>query len=112
VSGMDEEIKNVDKNIQSARDFLLSFLGNIFSYKCNLSTTVHQHTWSVFVKPVLRSGLTALPIRPPVLKTLATFHHNVLHTILKFIQYSPVAPLYFLLSRVLEYMGKSSNQSI
>ena len=33
VSGMDEEIKNVEKNIQSARDSLFDFLGNVFSYK-------------------------------------------------------------------------------
>ena len=96
VSVMDEEIKNVDKNIQSARDSLFGFLGNVFSYKCKLSPTVQQHTWSVFVKPVLRSGLAALPIRPPVLKTLTTFHHKVLRAILKLSQYSPVAPLYFL----------------
>jgi len=36
VSGRDEEIKNVDKNISSARDSLFSFLGNIFS--SNLSS--------------------------------------------------------------------------
>ena len=30
VSETDEEVKNVDKNISSARDTLFSFLGNIF----------------------------------------------------------------------------------
>ena len=100
VSGMDEEIKNVDKNIQSARDSLFGFLGNVFSYKCKLSPSVQHHTWSVFVKPVLRSGLAALPVRPSVLKTLAAFHHKVLRAILKFSKYSPVAPLYFLLGEL------------
>ena len=33
VSGINEEIKNVDKNITSARDSLFGFLGNIFSHK-------------------------------------------------------------------------------
>ena len=33
VSGLDEEIKNVDKNINAARDSIFGFLGNIFSYK-------------------------------------------------------------------------------
>ena len=73
VSGNSEEIKNVDKNIASARDSIFSFLGNIFSYKCKLSQSVQYHTWTTFIKPVLRSGLGALPVRPPVMKTLTTF---------------------------------------
>ena len=97
VSDLDEEMKNVDKNINSARDTLFGFLGNIFSYKCKISQAVQYHTWSVFIKPVLRSGLAALPIRPPVLKTITTFHHKILRAILKLSQYSPVAPLYFLI---------------
>ena len=100
VSGIDEELKNVDKNIKSARDSLFSFLGNIFSYRCKLSPVVQHHTWSVFIKPVLRSGLAALPIRPPVLKTLTVFHHKILHATLKLSPYSPVAPLYFLLGEL------------
>ena len=31
VSGQDEEIKNVDKNIRSARAVVFSLMGNIFS---------------------------------------------------------------------------------
>ena len=100
VSGLNEEIKNVDKNIQSARDTLFGFLGNIFSYKCKLSQTVQYHTWKVFIKPVLRSGLSALPIRPQVVKTLSVFHYKILRAILKLSPYSPVAPLYFLLGEL------------
>ena len=100
VSGTDEEIKNVDKNINSARDTLFGFLGNIFSFKCKLSTRVQYHTWTVFIKPVLRSGLAALPIRPPVLKTITRFHHKILRAILKLSLHSPVAPLYFLLGEL------------
>ena len=69
----------------------------IFSYKFKLSQAVQYHTWSVFIKPVLRSGLAALPIRPTVLKTITTFHHKILCSILKLSQYSTVVPLYFLL---------------
>ena len=58
VSGFQEELKNIDKNIKSARDSLFSFLGNVFAYKCKLSQAVQYHTWSVFIKPVLRSILT------------------------------------------------------
>ena len=74
VSETDEEVKNVDKNISSARDTLFSFLGNICSYKCELSPIVQHYKWSVYIKSVLRSGLAALPIRPPVINTISTFH--------------------------------------
>ena len=97
VSGFQEELKNIDKNIKSARDSLFSFLGNVFVYKCKLSQAVQYHTWSVFIKPVLRSGLSALPIRPVVMKPLVMFHHKILRAILKLSLHSPVAPLYFLL---------------
>ena len=100
VSGIDEEIKNVDKNIKSARDTLFSFLGNILSYKCKLSPTVQYHTWSVYVKPVLRSGLAALPVRPTVLKSLTTFQLKILRAILKLSKFSPIVPLYFLLGEL------------
>ena len=93
VSGLNEEIKNVDKNISSARNALFGFLGNIFSYKCKVSPAVQLHTWAIFVKPVLRSGLSALPIRPPVMKSLTAFHHKVLRAILKLSKHSPVVPL-------------------
>ena len=53
VSGIDEELKNVDKNIMAARDTLFGFLGNIFSYKYKLSQAVQYHTCSFFIKPVL-----------------------------------------------------------
>ena len=97
VSGSNEELKNIDKNIHSARKSLFNFLGNIFAYKCKLSPGVQYHTWSVFVKPVLTSGLSALPIRPAVMQPLIKFHHKILRAILKLSQYSPVVPLYFLL---------------
>ena len=43
VSGIKEESKNVDKNIESARKSLFNFLGNIFAYKCKLSYAVQLH---------------------------------------------------------------------
>ena len=100
VSGIDEEIKNVDKNVDSARQTLFNLLGSIFSFKCKLSQTVLYHVWSIFVNPILRSGLAALPIRPTVMKTVAGFHHKVLRGILKFSPVSPIAPLYFLLGEL------------
>ena len=100
VSGVDEESKNVDKNIDSARQVLFTLLGNIYSYKCKISQRVLYHVWTIFVNPVVRSGLAALPVRPSVMKTLTSFHHKVLRGILKFSKVSPVAPLYFLLGEL------------
>ena len=97
VSGWDEEIKNIDLNIDSSRKSLFSLLGNIYSYRCKLSPTVLSHVWSIYVLPILRSGLAALPIRPPAMKVLTSFHHKVLRGILKLGSRSPTPPLYFLL---------------
>ena len=100
VSGTDEELKNVDKCIDSARKILFSLLGNIFSYKCKLSPSVLHHVWTLYVSPILRSGLSALPIRPPIAKVMTSFHHKILRGILKLSPWSPVAPLYFLLGEL------------
>ena len=97
VSGKDEETKNIEKNIKSARESLFSFLGNIFAYRCKMSQAVQYHTWTVFIKPVLKSGLSALPVRPPMMKPLLKFRHKILRAILKLSKYSPLPPLYFLL---------------
>ena len=93
VSRIDEEIKNFDKNIRSARDILFSLIGNIFSYECKLSPEIQNHTWSVFVKPILRSGLSALPITETALKPLTTLHLKIVCVLLRLIPYSPIAPL-------------------
>ena len=90
-----EEQKNVDKNIDSARRSLFSLLGNLYSYKCKVSPTVLFHVWSIFVSPVLRSGLAALPIRPPVIKSAIAFHRKILRGILKFISPVCVSSEYF-----------------
>ena len=100
VSGLNEELKNVDKNVDSARKILFNLLGNIFSYKCKLSQQVLHHVWLLYFSPVLRSGLAALPIRPAIMKTLSSFHNKVLRGILKFSATSPIAPLYFLLGEL------------
>ena len=43
VSGTDEEIKNIDKNIESARKTMFSLLGKALSYRCKLSPLVQYH---------------------------------------------------------------------
>ena len=100
VSGLDEEIKNVDKKIDSARQTLFSLLGNVFSFKCKISPSVLLHVWSLYVKPVLRSGLSSLPIRPQVMISATKFHRKILRGILKLGPVSPIPPLYFLLGEL------------
>ena len=100
VSGIDEELKNVDKNIKAARNTLFGFLGNIFSYRCRLSARLQYHTWQVYIKPTLCSRLSALPLRPSAVSPLRSFHHKVLRSILKLSPHSPVVPLYFLLGEL------------
>ena len=100
VSGEDEEIKNVDKNIQATRDSMFALLGQAFSYRCKLAPTVQLYIWNTYCKPVLRSGLSALPIRPPIMKTITSFHRTTLRGFLKLSQTSPIAPLYFLMGEL------------
>ena len=100
VSGMDEEIKNVDNNIQSARNTMFGLLGQTLSYRCKLCSAVQLNIWSVYIKPVLRSCLAPLPIRPTVMQTITNFHHKILRGILKLSYTSPIVPLYFLLGEL------------
>ena len=97
ISGSDEEMKNVDRNLKSTRNSMLSLLGHAFSYRCKLAPTVQVHIWSIYCKPVLRSGLAALPIRPNAMKSITAFHHSILRGFLKLSQSSPIPSLYFLL---------------
>ena len=97
VSVENEEIKNFYNNIKAARNSMFAFLGKAFSYKCKISPTVQVHIWSIYCKPVLRLGLSALLIRPTVMEMITNFHRATLRGFLKLNKYSPVAPLYFLL---------------
>ena len=65
VSGEDEEQKNIDENISKCRNSLYALLGPAFAFRCLLSPSVQLHLWKTYSLPVLVSGLSALPIRPP-----------------------------------------------
>ena len=78
----------------------MMWVGNIFLYKCKLSPSVLLHVWTLYISPVLRSGLNAIPIRPPIMKTLTRFHNTMLRGILKLSRTSPLPPLYFLLGEL------------
>ena len=97
---MDEEQKNVDNNIAQCRKSLFGLLGPALSYKCKLSPLSQHHLWTVYALPVLLSGLSALPIRPTVMKTLTIFHNKILRGFLKLSKSSPVPALYFLLGEL------------
>ena len=96
VSGLDEEEKNVDQNITNCRNSLFALLGPALSYKCKLSPHVQLHLWRTYALPVLRSGLSSLPIRTQVVKPLQIFQNKILRGFLKQSFCSPVASLYFL----------------
>ena len=100
VSGLNEEEKNVDKNIKECRKSLFGLLGPALSYKCKLSPLAQLHLWTVYSLPVLRSGLSALPVRPAVMKTVTIFHNKILRGFLKLSRSSPVPALYFLMGEL------------
>ena len=100
VSGMEEEQKNVDKQITQCRDSLFSLLGSALSFKCKLAPVVQLHLWKTYSLPVLCSGLSALPIRPTAMKPLQVFQQKILRGFLKLSPTSPVPAMFFLLGEL------------
>ena len=96
VSGLCEEQKNVDMNITKCRNSIFGLLGPIFAYSCKLSPTVQLHLWRLYCLPVLKSGLSSLPLRPTVIKPMQIFQNRILRGFLKLSDSSPVPCLYFL----------------
>ena len=100
VSGIEEELKNIDENIIKCRNSLFALLGPVYAYRCLLSPVVQAHLWRTYYLPVLMSGLQALPIRPSKMKPLIIFHNKILRGFLKLSQSSPVPALHFLLGEL------------
>jgi hypothetical protein len=100
VSGWDEEQKNLDQNITKCRKSLFALLGSSFAYKCKLSPVTQQHLWALYNRPVLTSGIGALPIRPNHMNSITVFHHKILRGFLQLSQSCPVPCLYFLLGEL------------
>ena len=100
VSGWDEEQKNVDKNIADCRKSLFSLLGPFLSFKCKISPLAQLHLWRIYSLPVLKSGLSALPIRPSAMKSLSLFHRKILRGFIKLSKSSPTPCLYFLMGEL------------
>ena len=97
---MEEEQKNVDKQITQCRDSLFSLLGSALSFKCKLAPVVQLHLWKTYSLPVLCSGLSALPIRPTAMKPLQVFQQKILRGFLKLSPTSPVPAMFFLLGEL------------
>ena len=100
VSGHNEELRNVDENISKCRASLFALLGPAFAFKCMLSPLVQLHIWRTCCLPVLLSGLSALPVRPPVAKSLKLFHNKIMRGFLKLSKSSPIPALHFLLGEL------------
>ena len=100
VSGLNEEQKNVDENIQKCRKSLFALLGPAYAFKCLLSPALLVHLWRTYNLPVLLSGLAALPLRPPNIRSLTLFHNKILRGFLRLSSSSPTAGLYFLLGEL------------
>ena len=100
VSGMHEEQKNLDANIQECRNSLFALLGPSYAYKCLLTPTVQIHLWRTFNLPVLCSGLSALPIRPENMGPINIFYNKILRSFLKLSNSSPIPALHFLLGEL------------
>ena len=100
VSGLHEEEKNIDNNIQQCRNSLYALLGHCYAFKCLLSPVVQTHLWRTYNLPVLRSGLSALPIRPVNIKSLIVFHNKIMRSFLKLSNSSPIPALHFLLGEL------------
>ena len=96
VSGLDEEQKNVDRNISKCRKSIFGLLGPTFAYSVKVSPAVQLHLWRVYCLPVMLSGLNALPVRPTVMKSVSIFHNKILRGFLKLSQTSPTPSIYFL----------------
>ena len=100
VAGLDEEQRNVDKNISKCRASLFKLLGPAFAFKCLLSPVLQLHLLQTCCLPVLLSGLPALPVRPAHTKSLQLFHNKVMRGFLKLSKSSPIPALHFLLGEL------------
>ena len=89
-------VRTRSRNISLCRNALFGLLGPALSYNCKLSPHAQLHLWRIYALPVLRSGLSALPIRPAVLKSLSAFQNKILRGFLKLSKTCPIPCLYFL----------------
>ena len=100
VSGVDQEMKNVDLRIKKGRNSLFSLLGPTFQSKCHLSPLLKLHLVKTYISPIIRSGLSSFSLRTNHLKPLTIFHRKILRGILNLSKSSNIPALYFLLGEM------------
>ena len=86
----------VSVHITKCRNSIFGLLGPIFANSCKLSPIVQLHLWRLYCLPVLKSGLSSLPLRPTAIKTMQVFQNRILRGFLKLSDSSPVPYLHFL----------------
>ena len=87
-------------SIQQCRKSLFGLLGPAYAYKCLPAPNVQIHLWRTYNLPVLRSGLSALPIRPAIMGPIKVFYNKIMRSFLKLSNSSPIPALYFLLGEL------------
>ena len=100
VSGVDQEIKNVDIRIRKGRHSLFALLGPAFQNKCHISPLLKHHLLKTYISPIIRSGLSSFSLTTNQLKPLAIFHRKVLRGILNLSKSSNIPALHFLLGEM------------
>ena len=100
VSGLNQEVKNVDGSLTKGRKSLYGLLGPAFAYKCMLSPIVQMHLFRTFTCPRLRSGLSSFALRSNQMSPLAIFHRKILKAFLKLSKTAPTPAIHFLLGEL------------
>ena len=100
VSGINQEVKNVDLRISKARKALFSLLGPAFHAKCLLNPAVKFHLFRTYISPIIRSGLSSFALRSTHLAPMTIFHRKILRGILNFSRTSNIPALHFLLGEL------------
>ena len=102
ISGVNPVQKNIDLNIDKTRKCLFSLMGHPFSHQSQVNPSIQHSTWTIYVCPVLRSGLSSLVIQPQSapMKSLEIFQRKILRGMLGFSSRSPIPGLQFLLGEL------------
>ena len=96
ISGVNPIQKNVDQNIDKTRKCLFSLMGHPFSHHSQVNPSIQHSTWTIYICPVLRSGLSSLVIQPESvpIKSLEIFQRKILRGMLGFSSRSPIPGLH------------------
>ena len=100
VSGVNQEMMNVDERLKKGRQSIFSLLGPAFSFKCLLSPQVKLHLYRTYTCPITRSGLSSFVLRPTHMEPLKLFQRKILKGILHFSMSAPTPSIHFLCSEL------------